>query len=69
MELGGWVVGGGLSLNIKKGGVQLSRVFFTYLYKKQHSIFFTDFKKRTRMVLPAFQNFTSQVLYLTNSEF
>lgn len=61
------MVGGGLSLDIKKGGVQLSRVFFTYI-KKQHSIFFTDFKKRTRMVLPAFQHFTSQVLYLTNSE-
>ena len=48
------MVGGGLSFDINKGGVQLSRVFFTYV-KKQHSIFFTDFKKRTRMVLPAFQ--------------
>ena len=61
------MVGGGLSLDIKKGGVQLSRVFFTYI-KKQHSIFFTDFKKGTRMVLPGIQHFTSQVLYLTNSE-
>ena len=62
------MVGGGLSLDINKGGVQLSRVFFTYI-KKQNSIFFTDFKKRTRMVLPAFQHFTRQVLYLNNSEF
>ena len=41
MELGGQVVGGGLSLDINKGGVQLSE-FFSPIISKNNIVFFSQ---------------------------